>query len=148
QKRQLNSMDLVRRVSALSAAPPRDIGYSGLKDRNAVTRQWFSVGMAGRVEPDWHALEKDGDVRVLAVTRHARKLRRGVHRANRFTLVLRELSGEPAALEQRLQALRATGAPNYFGEQRFGRDGSTLEQARRWMRNGRRISRDRRSLYF
>jgi tRNA pseudouridine13 synthase len=148
QKRQLNSLDVLQRVSALSAVPPRDIGYSGLKDRNAVTRQWFSVAMAGRVEPDWHTLEADGDVKVLAVGRHSRKLRRGVHRANRFTLVLRALSGEQAALEERLQALRTAGAPNYFGEQRFGRNGSTLEQAQRWMRNGRRISRDKRSLYF
>lgn len=148
QKRQLNSLELLQRVSALSAVPARDIGYSGLKDRNAVTRQWFSVAMAGRVEPDWHALEADGDVQVLAVARHARKLKRGVHRANRFALVLRALNGDQAALEQRLQVLRTEGAPNYFGEQRFGRNGSTLEQARRWMRGGRRISRDKRSLYF
>jgi tRNA pseudouridine13 synthase len=148
QKRQLNSMDLLRRVSELSSVPLRDIGYSGLKDRNAVTRQWFSVGMAGRDEPDWHMLEVDGDVQVLEVGRHSRKLKRGVHRANRFTLVLRELTGEQAVLEQRLQALHAAGAPNYFGEQRFGRNGSTLEQARRWMRGGRRISREKRSLYF
>ncbi|MCB1704747.1 MAG: tRNA pseudouridine(13) synthase TruD [Halioglobus sp.] len=148
QKRQLNSLDLQRRVSDLSGVGLRDIGYSGLKDRNAVTRQWFSVGMAGAVEPDWCALEAGGDVEVLAVARHTRKLRRGVHRANRFTLVLRNVTGEPAALEQRLQALRASGAPNYFGEQRFGRDGSTLEQARRWMRGGRRISREKRGLYY
>ena len=148
QKRQLNTMELVQRLSVLSSVPSRDIGYSGLKDRNAVTRQWFSVGMAGRVEPDWQALEAVGDVQVLAVARHSRKLKRGVHRANRFTLVLRDLTGEPAVLEQRLRTLREKGAPNYFGEQRFGRDGSTLEQARRWMRSGRRVSRDKRSLYF
>lgn len=148
QKRQLNSMELLQRLSALSAVPARDIGYCGLKDRNAVTQQWFSVAITGRVEPDWQALEVDGDVKVLAVARHSRKLRRGVHRANRFALVLRALQGERAALEQRLQAVRTAGAPNYFGEQRFGRGGSTLEQARRWMRNGRRISRDKRSLYF
>jgi len=148
QKRQLNSMELLQRLSALSGAAPRDIGLSGLKDRNAVTRQWFSVGMAGRAEPDWHALEAGGDVQVVAMGRHLRKLRRGVHRANRFTLVLRALTGERAALEQRLEKLRDAGVPNYFGEQRFGRNGSTLEQARRWMHSGRRLSRDKRSLYF
>ncbi len=148
QKRRLNSEDLLRRVSELSAVPLRDIGYSGLKDRNAVTRQWVSVGMAGREEPDWRALEADGDVQLLALGRHSRKLRRGVHRANRFTVVLRELSGERTELERRLQTLRAAGVPNYFGEQRFGRNGSTLEQGRRWMRSGRRISRQKRSLYL
>jgi tRNA pseudouridine13 synthase len=148
QKRKLNSMELLQRVSELSAVPPRDIGISGLKDRNAVTRQWVSVGLAGRTEPDWRALESPGDVQVLEVARHRRKLRRGVHRANRFTLVLRELSGDRAALEQRLQLLRDEGVPNYFGEQRFGRGGSTLEQARRWMSGGRRLSRAKRSLYL
>ena len=148
QKRQLNSMELLQRLSVLSGVAPRDIGLSGLKDRNAVTRQWFSIGMAGRAEPDWQLLEADGDVQVLELGRHLRKLRRGVHRSNRFILVLRALTGERAALEQRLGKLRDAGFPNYFGEQRFGRNGSTLEQARRWMRGGRRITRDKRSLYF
>jgi tRNA pseudouridine13 synthase len=148
QKRQLNSMELLQRLSALCGVAPGSIGFSGLKDRNAVTRQWFSVGLAGLAEPDWHTLESQGDVQVLKVGRHRRKLRRGVHRANRFTLLLRELNGERAELEARLQKLRKEGVPNYFGEQRFGRNGSTMEQARRWMRSGRRVSRDKRSLYL
>jgi tRNA pseudouridine13 synthase len=148
QKRQLNTMELLQRLSTLTGVAPRDIGFSGLKDRNAQTRQWFSVPVAGDAEPEWRALESGGDVQVLEVGRHSRKLKRGVHRANRFTLVLREVTGEPAVLEQRLQLLRDVGVPNYFGEQRFGRSGSTITQARRWMGGGRRISRDKRSLYF
>ena len=149
QKRNLNSMELLQRVAVLSGVAERDIGISGLKDRNAVTRQWFSVGMAGKTEPDWAALEAGGDVQVLAQERHSRKLKRGVHRANRFSLVLRELRGERPEIQQRLQVLRERGAPNYFGEQRFGRDGATLEQARLWVATGgRRIARARRSLYL
>lgn len=148
RKRELNTLELVERLSKLAGVAERDIGYSGLKDRNALTQQWISIGMAGRVEPDWKSLENAGDVEVLDVTRHSRKLRRGVHRANRFTLVLRELVGEPAALEQRLCQIRAEGVPNYFGEQRFGRNGSTLEQAQRWLRSGRKVSRNKRGLYF
>ncbi len=149
QKRELNSMELLQRLAVLSGVPERDIGVSGLKDRNAITRQWFSVGLAGRPEPDWGALEKSGDVKVLKRGRHSRKLRRGVHRANRFSLVLRDVRGDRAALEQRLQLVRLQGAPNYFGEQRFGRNGSTLEQARRWAQGGgRRLTRAKRGLYF
>jgi tRNA pseudouridine13 synthase len=86
---------------------------------------------------------------VLQLGRHSRKLRRGVHRANRFRLVLRGVSGERAALEERLQQVRQQGAPNYFGEQRFGRDGATLAQARRWAAGGgRRQTRARRSLHL
>jgi len=149
QKRNLNSTELLQRLAALGGVPERDIGVSGLKDRNAVTRQWFSLGLAGRAEPDWSALEEPGDVRVLQRVRHDRKLRRGVHRANRFRLLLREVDGERAALEARLLQVREEGVPNYFGEQRFGRDGATLEQARQWAGGGgRRLTRSRRSLYL
>jgi tRNA pseudouridine13 synthase len=148
QKRQLNTMELLQRLCELSGVAPGSVGFSGLKDRNAITRQWFSVGMAGRVEPDWTALETSGDVQVLEVGRHRRKLRRGVHRANRFKLVLRHVEGERTELESRLSTLRDEGVPNYFGEQRFGRNGSTMEQARRWIGSRRRVSRDKRSLYF
>ena len=149
QKRNLNSPELLQRIAGLAGIAARDIGICGLKDRNAVTRQWFSVRMAGRSEPDWAALEAGGEVTVLAQGRHSRKLKRGVHRANRFHLVLRELHDEREALIQRLQLLREQGAPNYFGEQRFGRNGATLEQSRRWAASGgRRISRTKRSLYL
>ncbi|MCB1679743.1 MAG: tRNA pseudouridine(13) synthase TruD [Halioglobus sp.] len=148
QKRQLNSMDLVQAIAVLAQVAPGAIGLAGLKDRNAVARQWFSVGLAGRAEPNWRELERDGDVEVLAATRHLRKLRRGVHRANRFALTLREVRGDRAALEQRLARVRERGVPNYFGPQRFGRDGATLQQARQWMRSGRRVTRSRRGLYL
>ena len=149
QKRNLNTMELLQRLTAVSGVPQRDIGVSGLKDRNAVTRQWFSIGMAGRQEPDWQALEAAGDVKILEQGRHSRKLRRGVHRANRFRLVLRAVTGERDALEQRLERVRNEGAPNYFGAQRFGRSGSTLEQARRWaLGGGRRLTRAKRGLYL
>lgn len=149
EKRGLTTPELQQRLADLSGIPLVDISYCGLKDRNAVTRQWFSVRLAGRPEPDWSSLEADAAVRVLEVGRHPRKLRRGVHRANLFQLRLRDLTGEPENLEPRLSAIAAQGVPNYFGEQRFGRNGSTLLQARQWAgRGGRRVSRTRRGLYL
>lgn len=148
EKRSLNSAELGVRIAELAGVPPRDVGYSGMKDRNAVTRQWFSVGLAGRQAPDWQALQSAGDVRVLETARHLRKLRRGTHRGNRFCLRLRDLQGDRTALEARLALLRERGAPNYFGEQRFGRGGTTLAQARRWAARGGRVSRARRGLYL
>ncbi|TXS95391.1 tRNA pseudouridine(13) synthase TruD [Parahaliea maris] len=154
EKRGLNTADLAQRISEISGVPLRDIGFSGMKDRNAVTSQWLSVGLAGQPEPDWLQLEIKGDVRVLEATRHGRKLRRGVHRANSFCLTLRQLQADRVELEQRLAGVRSGGVPNYFGEQRFGLGGSTLAQARQWAarsnsgRGGRKISRNRRSLYL
>lgn len=147
QKRGLTTENLLQRVSGLSGIHPRDIGYSGLKDRHAVTSQWLSVRMAGRPEPDWRQLEVGGDVTVLTQARHSRKLKRGVHRGNQFELRLRQLEGDGAALEQQLQRVREQGVPNYFGEQRFGRAGATLAQARQWLqRGGGKLSHNRRSL--
>lgn len=149
EKRQLNSLELLERISGLSGIPARDIGLSGMKDRNAITRQWFSVRMAGKAQPDWSELEADDNVKVLQAGCHLRKLKRGTHKSNRFELCLRELHGPHDALLQRLERAKAQGVPNYFGEQRFGRSGSTLEQARHWMQSGgRRISRTKRSLYL
>ena len=149
EKRELNSMELLERIARLSGIPARDIGMSGLKDRQAITRQWFSVRMAGKPEPEWRELEHDGHVKVLQASRHSRKLKRGVHRANRFVLRLRHLAGDRADLLQRLERVKIQGVPNYFGEQRFGRNGSTLIQARRWMATGgRKISRTKRSLFL
>ena len=117
QKRQLNSLDVQDRLSRLSGVGQRDIGLCGMKDRNALTRQWFSVGMAGKPEPNWLELEQEGNIQVLAVNRHSRKLRRGVHRGNRFKLILRDLKGDRADLESRFQKIATQGVPNYFGEQ-------------------------------
>lgn len=147
QKRGLNTQELLQRVSTLSGIHLRDIGYSGLKDRRAVTSQWLSVRMAGKGEPDWQQLAVAGEVELLDCRRHSRKLKRGVHRSNRFELRLRELEGDRGALQLRLQQLAQQGVPNYFGEQRFGRGGATLAQARHWQQRGaRKLSHSKRGL--
>jgi tRNA pseudouridine13 synthase len=147
QKRGLNTQDLLQRVSALSGIHLRDIGYSGLKDRRAVTSQWVSVRMAGKAEPDWQQLVVAGEVELLDCRRHSRKLKRGVHRSNHFVLRLRALEGDLNGLQQRLAQVQQQGVPNYFGEQRFGHGGATLAQARQWQQRGaRKLSHSKRSL--
>lgn len=148
EKQLLNTGDLVQRVSQVSGVAPQHIGFSGMKDRNALTQQWLSVGLAGAPDPRWQQLEESGDIRVLRVERHAKKLKRGVHRRNHFQLTLRELAGDRAQIEAALGTVRRQGVPNYFGEQRFGRAGSTLQQARRAIETRRKLSRKQRSLYY
>lgn len=131
-----------RQLARHAGVPGRDVGYSGLKDRHAVTRQWFSVPR--RNVPDWSQLDVDG-VRVLEQRRHNRKLRRGAHRANRFRIVLRGVVPDAGALNERLETIRTLGVPNYFGEQRFGRGGSNIALADAWS-EGKRLPRHKRSL--
>lgn len=129
EKRGLNTREVVQRLASLCGVHERDIGYSGLKDRQAVCQQWLSIYLAAKPEPDWEQLNTD-DLRVLNVTRHARKLRIGVHRSNHFSLVLRNCTIDSASLTQKIAQISEQGFPNYFGEQRFGRGGSNLRQAR------------------
>jgi tRNA pseudouridine13 synthase len=129
EKVQANTDWVAQKLAAFAGIAAVGVGYAGLKDRHAVTRQWFSLHLPGRAEPDWAALDLAG-VRVLQTVRHDRKLKRGAHRGNRFRIRLRSLSGDVEAVAARLAAIAADGVPNYFGEQRFGRDGDNLVLAR------------------
>jgi tRNA pseudouridine13 synthase len=112
------------------------VGFSGHKDRHAVTRQAFTLPMPLGADVG-ACLEWRGEgYAVIAAQRHGRKLRPGSHRANRFVLRVRELAGDRAAIESRLQRIRDQGVPNYFGPQRFGREGSNLVRARDWAAGG------------
>jgi tRNA pseudouridine13 synthase len=146
EKRGMNTAHAAKRIARWAGIPEMGVGYAGMKDRHAVTRQRFSVHFPKRVAPDLDGLVSD-DLRVLASVWHNRKLPRGALKGNRFVLVLREVEGERAAVEQRLQAIAGSGLPNYFGDQRFGRDGDNVASARR-MFAGQRVHRDQRSIYL
>lgn len=144
EKRGMNTAFAAKRIAQWAGLPELAIGYAGLKDRHAVTRQRFSVHLPKRVAPDLLSLQSD-DFRVLKSEWHAKKLPRGALAGNRFVLVLRDVQGERDAIEQRLQAIAARGVPNYFGEQRFGRDGDNVANALA-MFGGRRVRREQRTL--
>lgn len=144
EKRGENTAHVAKHLARWAGIGEVGIGYAGLKDRHAVTVQRFSVHLPRRVAPDLAALESP-TVRVLDATWHGRKLPRGALAGNRFVLRLRDVRGDRAAIEERLQAIAATGLPNYFGAQRFGRDAGNVDAARR-MFEGRRVRRDERSI--
>jgi tRNA pseudouridine13 synthase len=108
----------------------RDVGYCGHKDRRAVTVQHFSVPTASRGAPDPAALTWPVGLELESHAPHNRKLRRGAHRANRFRVRLRGVGATRAAVEERLSKVAALGFANYFGQQRFGRDGGNTGRAR------------------
>ncbi len=139
-----NTEWVARQLARHAGVPARDIGYAGLKDRHAVTRQWFSVPRWHA--PDWSTLDVEG-VDVHEVERHHKKLRRGAHRANAFRITLRgaDPDVDSDALAARIALIGEQGVPNYFGEQRFGRNGANLELADAWAA-GKRLPRHQRSL--
>lgn len=131
EKRDLNTEEAARRLARAAGVPLRNISYAGLKDRQALTRQWFSLHLPGKADPDLSAAENE-TLSILRQTRHSRKLQRGAHSANGFTLRLTSLTAEHPTLDARLEQLRSHGVPNYFGAQRFGHDGGNVHDARDW----------------
>ena len=146
QKRGANTEWVARELAKFAGVPPMAVGYAGMKDRHAVTRQSYSVQLAGRPDPDWSTFPHQ-DVQVLSSTRHSRKLKRGALRGNRFVLVLRDVQGDRANAETVLEQIASRGVPNYYGEQRFGREGGNVAQALA-MFGGRRVERQKRSIYL
>jgi len=121
-----NTRWVAKQLARLLDLPFRAVGFAGMKDRHAVTEQWFSLHLPGRADPDLASVEIDG-VEILRQQRHAGKLRIGALRGNLFRLVIRGLDGDQGELERRLSALRDGFVPNYFGAQRFGRGGGNLD---------------------
>lgn len=144
EKRGANTEWVARAIARFAGVAPDAVSFAGLKDRHAVTRQTFCVPLGLKRELDWSALADD-EFRVLDAQRHGRKLKRGALRRNRFRIVLRDATGDRDAAQQRLDAIAAHGVPNYFGEQRFGRDGANAARAQA-MFDGRRVQRHERGL--
>ncbi|HVF35134.1 MAG TPA: tRNA pseudouridine(13) synthase TruD [Candidatus Saccharimonadia bacterium] len=144
EKRGANTEWVARRLASHAGVVPMAVGFAGMKDRHAVTRQHFTVQLPRGAAPDWSALG-EAEFRVLAATRHSRKLKRGGLTGNRFEIVLRDVRGDVAAAHERLDAIERRGVPNYYGEQRFGRAGGNLVAALA-MFAGARTSRAERSI--
>jgi len=147
KKQDTNTDWLSRQISQLAGVRKVDVSYAGLKDRNAITTQWFSVWLPGKPDPDWSLLNSD-NVEILTTCRHSRKLRRGSLRGNQFTIVVRQVEGSSADLEQRINIIKENGVPNYFGDQRFGIDGQNLEKAKIMFGGKREKDRFKRSIYL
>ena len=132
RKRGANTHWVAKQLGKLAQIHPRDVGFAGLKDRDAVTEQAFTIPVRSAMTGEWAGVQGDG-FEVIAAQRHRRKLKRGALRGNDFEIVVRGFEGDRAALDERCKLIAAHGVPNYFGPQRFGNDGSNLTRARQWL---------------
>ncbi|MCW8832959.1 MAG: tRNA pseudouridine(13) synthase TruD [Colwellia sp.] len=122
-----NTVFVARELAKYFKIKEQLVSYAGLKDRFAVTEQWFGVHVPGKQVYDLGDLNIEG-VEILSYQRHNKKLRTGALTGNRFELILRDVT-ELKALHERWQAIVEQGVPNYFGEQRFGIDGGNINSA-------------------
>lgn len=130
EKRGLTTSMAVERIAKALNVKDRDIGVAGMKDRHAVTRQWISLPPPTQVDAV-KALVLE-DITILEVSKHGNKLRTGHVRSNQFRLRVRGVKADAVdrarAILERLA--KPPGAPNWYGEQRFGRDGDNATRGR------------------
>jgi len=144
EKSGANTVWVARSLAKYANVADRDVGYAGLKDRHALTQQWFSVRRPTGSGTDWENYRQSG-VRILECSRNQRKLKRGSNSANHFRIGISGAAAHHEMISERLETIRSNGVPNYFGEQRFGRDGGNLQLAEALF-SGKRLKRDKRSI--
>ena len=127
EKNGANTAFVAQQLADAAGVQERDVGYAGLKDRYAITRQWFSIYLPKGGTPDLTLLQHP-EFNVRSQSRHVKKIRPGDLRGNRFRILLRDVTGDRDAIEANLEAVVSHGAPNYFGAQRFGHDGGNVMQ--------------------
>jgi tRNA pseudouridine13 synthase len=147
EKRSANTDWVAGQLAKVGGCRHCDVGYAGLKDRHALTRQWFSVP-TGETGAEMFSDTRIDGVRILECRLHHRKLKRGTLDGNRFQLLIRDFDADAADVEQRLERIRATGVPNYFGPQRFGHGGRNVEQGFSLLSSKARLPRNKKSIYL
>lgn len=137
EKRGLNTEQVLLELAKAFAIPKKMVSYSGLKDKQALTQQWFSVHLPGVYPEGSDKLAGEG-WRVLRAERHHKKLHIGTHKANHFTITARNVSGMET-LPERIAVVQKRGVPNYFGEQRFGHVRQNLVQGWRFLQGEKKV---------
>ena len=137
EKRGLTTEEVVKSLARLINKPVKLISYAGLKDRQALATQWLSIHAPGEQIEGIDKLEAPG-WQVLECTRHNKKLRPGFLTGNHFVMKLREVTNIED-LVARVEQIKVTGVPNYFGEQRFGREAGNLIKAEEVLVQGRKV---------
>jgi len=128
RKRNANTHWITKQIAKLANIHPRDVGFAGLKDRNAVAEQSFTVPVRSAMASEWLTVCTE-DFDVIAAQRHRRKLKRGALKGNDFEIVVRDFTGSAAAVAERLAVIGSAGVPSYFGPQRFGHELGNLQRA-------------------
>ncbi len=149
QKIGLTTHELVNIIADELAVPVRQIGYSGLKDKYAITQQWLSVQLPGcKQQP---VITETEQFQILHREWHDKKLRVGVHKTNQFEITVRNIEGSVEQLSAIIGKIKNHGFANYFGEQRFGTQKDNVGQALRILNNrhkSKRLTRTKKSLFI
>ncbi len=132
EKINCNTVWVAKKLAKFYKIPPRDVGYSGLKDKLAKTTQYFSLRIPG-IKIGQYDLIKDDEFRVISHNIHNKKLKRGNHKSNYFEILLRDIENlDIDFIDLKISWLKTNGSPNFFDGQRFGYDNSNLKKVDDW----------------
>jgi tRNA pseudouridine13 synthase len=145
RKKEMTTWEMLDAISGHLGIRRRDIGYAGLKDKHAMTIQYISLPAKFQPQIAGFSHEK---IKILDTTRHANKIRIGHLKGNRFEIRLKKVLGvQKEKLDSVLEWIRKHGVPNYFGNQRFGRDGNNWEEGKKLIEGSLKV-RDRKTREF
>lgn len=144
EKTNANTNQIATTLAKWAGVPVRDVSFCGLKDKFAITQQWFSLRIPNKIMPEQPF--QHPNAHVLNTTWHQKKLARGIHQANAFKITLKNVVGEQTEIENQLSRIASEGVPNYFMAQRFGRDGNNLNKATALFESNLRLKKSERSM--
>lgn len=149
EKEGLSTHELIDALARDFKLRPRDIGYSGLKDKQAITRQWVSLHLPGQMR--LFEMPEINGYSILDHGWHHRKLKPGTHRSNSFEVLIRDIDSFPEDSQRQVSLIKSAGMANYFGQQRFGERQDNVSRAIQVFSNprkARKLSRNKKSLYI
>lgn len=147
EKTNLNTLDVCERVAKYFRVHPRNIAYAGLKDKNAITSQWFSFPYPIKLTPNIDDFNSES-IKVIDGIRNNKKLKRGAIQRNCFKIILHDFIGDIADIKNRINLIINNGVPNYFTAQRFGHNEKNLEYAKKLFSGEMKFSRNKKSIYL
>ena len=130
---------VAKQLSNICQVPQRNVAYAGLKDRQAVTQQWFSVQLPKISDRKKIQSALPDNVSILKSDFHSRKIKRGQLQANRFEIVIREIEGDLAGISNNIEQILQNGVPNYFGNQRFGSEMGNIQKCQDWFAGNTKV---------
>ena len=132
---------VAKQLSNVCQTPRRQVGFAGLKDRHAVTQQWFSIQLPKISDIEKIQSALPDAINIIDHGKHSKKIKVGQLNYNQFEIVIRNIksndkndnrNNKRQQIEKNIQNIKDDGVPNYFGPQRFGHDMGNIQKAQDW----------------
>lgn len=140
QKKATNTSQVATFLAQACKVSPRQVAYAGLKDRQAVTQQWFSIQLPKISDTEQIQNNLPSSIKIIEQKWHQKKLKTGCISDNEFKITINNIEGDHESIKTNINFVKKQGVPNYFGPQRFGHQMGNIQQAQDWFSGHKRVS--------